>query len=223
MTTIFSHNDSVLCDSYQSTFNWSEGFLQEYFDEENSFYDLPHENEGDSIFKQGDDAMREFCRVLTEIPGYDPFEYQLTLMNIIVELAIPTFYWNVWKDHKQAVLERYGVNRIPTITSSCASRRDGKSTFFQMVVAALLLCSPPRKDYTYGIGLVSINLAGSKKMIEDIGNMLKTINYPGVKIDVTATRIEVTHPCGGVNRAFGFQTGNVSDFECVCMWVLKMN
>ena len=187
-------------------FDWSENFLHEFF-EEDSIYGDDGEH---SIFKQGDAAMREFCRILTEIPGFDPFEYQLTLMNIIVELAIPTFYWNVWKDHKQAALERYGLSRTPTITSSCASRRDGKSTFFQMVVCALLLCSPPRKDYTYGIGLVSINLAGSKKMIEDIGNMLRAINYPGVRINVTATRIEVIHPCGGMNRAFGFQTGNVS-------------
>lgn len=183
-------------------FRWSKKFVSEYFRET--------QKKTQDVYHVGDVAIRLFAMLLVTIPRLDPMEYQLSLMNVIIELAIPTFYYYIWTNMKASILKRYSVSSLPIITSSQAPRRDGKSTFYQMVVCALLLCAPVRKDYVYGIGLVSINLEGSKKMIDDIYRMLQSINWPGVEIYATKTKIEVRHK-DGINRVYGFQTGNVSE------------
>ena len=166
--------------------------------------------EKEDIFSKGDNTIKEFCKVITRIPGFSPYEYQLNLMSIVLEMIIPTFYWYMWQDYKSIVLKRYNQKSIPQICSSCAARRDGKSTFFQMVCIGLALCVPRRQnEYRYGVGLVSINLNGSIKMIQDIYDMMLLLNYPGVKIVHTATKIIVKHS-DGINAILGFQTGEVS-------------
>jgi len=181
--------------------NWIDDLHEDYFRKT---------EEKEDIFLKGDNAIKDFCKVMTRIPGYNPYEYQLNLMNVVIDSLIPTFYWYIWQDHKKVILRRYGKKRIEQIYSSCASRRDGKSTFFQMVCVGLALCVPRRvNEYRYGIGLFSINLQGSKKMIEDIYNMLKLVSYPDVTIEKTKTNIRVYHK-DGMNEILGFQTGEVS-------------
>jgi hypothetical protein len=103
------------------------------------------------------------------------------------------------------------------IASTGAPRRAGKSTLLQLVAAALVICTPTCKngDYPFGVGLVSINLGASKKMIDDILDIIdKMPNKPeGITIHSNATFIKVTFADGRDNRIYGFQTGQVSCLE----------
>jgi hypothetical protein len=84
----------------------------------------------------------------------------------------------------------------------------------QMVALAMALTTPTRKhgEYAFGIGLVSVNLGASKKMISDIVDLLESLpnKPPGISIHSNATFIEITFPDGRTNRIYGFQRGPVS-------------
>lgn len=173
------------------------------------FYDVSETS--DDMYAVGDAAFEEFCTALTKFPNYNPFEYQLSLMNLILPAAIATYYFYIWNDYQNTILKRFGLLSIPSLMTSCASRQDGKSTTFQILTAALLLTVPRRtKSYRFGVGIVSNNFIGSKKMINDVYNLLNSVKdqYPNVKIQKNATDILVYHK-DGMNQVRGFQTGEV--------------
>lgn len=187
--------------------DWSGDLYDEYFKKKK------RRNGHISInpLQDGDDAMRNFCQVLMSVPGYYPMDFQIEILSIFGKMALSTIYYKYWAKYQREIKEQYGNLRIPIIGSTKASRRDGKSTAFQLVIAALLLCAPPRTDYCYGIGIVSNNLAGSKKMIEDIIDLFNKMDTSHVKISSTATKIFVEHK-NGINKLFAFTTKNVSYF-----------
>jgi hypothetical protein len=200
-------------------FNWSEAYYTDYAESAS-------DGNSDDVFREGDEAMLNFARTISSIPGLRLFEFQRELLPLALLLAIPTMYFNIWYKYRKQVLARYGLTEadLRYIVSACAARRDGKSTFFQMLAAALVLTAPRRRhgEYAYGIGLVSINLEASKKMIGDIERLIHSIpNKPeGIKIYKTATRIRVLFPDGESNIIYGFQTGEVS-IHCVCVCVVR--
>jgi hypothetical protein len=179
-------------------------------------YYLEHKKD---IFYEGDEAMKLFVDIMTTIPNYEPFEYQLTLMNVIVEITIPIFYPDLWKEHKNRILKDYGYKKICSIISSSASRREGKSTTLIMAAVALLLSAVRKKGYRFGIGIVSINFEASKKVIRDVFNMLVSLG-----IDTDKTKYKVERNAKGIkvhfldsngksmyyNEIIGYQTGEVS-------------
>lgn len=161
--------------------------------------------------------MMQFARTISSIEGYRLWDFQRQILFLVFVLCIPTMYINIWNKHQKGVLLRYVVSHLLYISSTCSTRREGKSTIFQMIAAALVLCAPRRSDYPFGIGIFSINLAASKKMINDIGKILLSMKRPvGVTIHIYSTLIIVKFPDGKENRIYGFQTGEVS---FVKMWV----
>lgn len=189
-------------------FSWSDTTYDSY---EKSKVDA--KSVDTDIFHEGDIAMLMFATVISSV--YRLFEFQKQLVALTCILAIPTLYFNIWSKYRRQILARYGLTEqeLYSMVSACASRRDGKSTFFQLLAAALVLCSPPRRnsEYSFGIGIVSINLEASKKMIRDIEKIIHMIpdKPEGIKIQKTATKIIVTFPNGLQNIIYGLQTGEV--------------
>jgi hypothetical protein len=195
-------------------FEWSSEVYTRYADSKENNTDNSNSSKEDAIFADGDRAMINLSRYLSSI--HRLFEYQKQLAPLAFLLAIPTMYYNIWHKYRRQILARYGLTeaQLYSMISTTATRRDGKSTFFQLLVAALALASPPRRhgEYAFGLGIVSINLEASKKMITDIERILQMMpNKPdGIRIHKTATKIIITFPDGRQNIIYGFQTGEVS-------------
>jgi hypothetical protein len=174
-------------------------------------------------FKEGDESIVKFCRTVMNIPGYKPYGHQIAIINNVLNMALGQFYRKEFQKNYSAVLQRFNVLRNILITSATIPRQEGKSTAVQMIAAALALTVPTRKEgRPYGIGIVSINLKGTYKMIQDIENMLTSINYPGVRIEKTADLIIVYFPDGRFNFIKGFQTGEVRIFVSLVIKLLVM-
>jgi hypothetical protein len=165
-------------------------------------------------FKEGDDAMEKFSRTICSFAGYRLYEYQRQLLNLSINLAVPILYYNIWNTRKTQILKRYAIDKLYSIVSTSAPRRDGKSTFLELFAATLLICAPPRKKaYRYGIGYVSINLGASKKVVKDIDDLLNSVDLTqyGIVSKVTVVdRIKVYFKDGSFNELIGFQSGDVS-------------
>lgn len=164
------------------------------------------------IYTEGDEAMMQFARTVSSIEGYRLWDFQRQILFLVFVLCIPTMYVNIWNKHQKTVLLRYVVDHLLYISSTCSTRREGKSSIFQMIAAALVLCAPPRSDYSFGIGIFSINLDASKKMIGDIGKILLSMKRPDnvTDIKIFSTKIIVIFKGGKRNIIYGFQTGEVS-------------
>lgn len=195
-------------------FGW-ETSLYERFKETDKAHHLPP-NKNNDVFQEGDDAIMNFARTVSSVPGKRLWDFQKELLNLIITLIVPTMYFNIWNRYRDKVLARYGLtlNDLLIIASTGAPRRAGKSTLLQLVGAALAITSPTCKhgEYPFGVGLVSINLGASKKMIDDILDIIdKMPNKPdGITIHSNATFIKITFADGRDNRIYGFQTGQVS-------------
>lgn len=210
---IITHNNNNIIEN-STTINNRKWNLVPDFQKQ---YYVEHKKD---IFHEGDEAMNLFVDIMTTIPNYEPFDYQLTLMNVIVELTIPIFYPDIWKEHKNKILKDYGYKKLCSIISSSASRREGKSTTLIMAAVALLLAAPRRKGYRFGIGIVSINFEASKKFIRDVFNMLVSLG-----IDNDKSKYKVERNAKGIkihfldsngksmyyNEIIGYQTGEVSN------------
>ena len=121
-------------------FDWSETTYKSYDQSKNDTKSVDSD-----VFHEGDMAMLRFARVLSSV--FRLFEFQKQLAALAFILAIPTMYFNIWSKYRRQVLARYGLteSQLYSMVSACATRRDGKSTFFQLLAAALVLCSPPRR------------------------------------------------------------------------------
>ncbi len=173
-------------------------------------YEKSKEDKKD-IYSEGDEAMMNFARTVSSMEGYRLWDYQRQILFLIFSLAIPTMYINIWDKHQKSVLLRYLIDTLLCISSTSATRREGKSTIFQIIAAALALTAPRRNGYPFGIGIFSINLQASKKMIQDIEKIIMSMKHPpGVTVHATATMIIIKFPDGKENRIYGFQTGDVS-------------
>lgn len=195
-------------------FGWEESLYQK-FRETDKEHHLPA-NKKENVFQEGDDAMMRFARAVSSVPGKRLWDFQKELLNLIMTLVVPSMYFNIWNRYRDKVLARYNLtlNDLLIIASTGAPRRAGKSTLLQLVAAALAITTPTCKngDYPFGVGLVSINLGASKKMIDDILDIIdKMPNKPeGITIHSNATFIKITFADGRDNRIYGFQTGQVS-------------
>lgn len=176
-----------------------------------------------SVFDEGDDAMMRFARSISSVPGKRLWDAQKIMLDPILSMIISHAYYNQWPSHRDVILRRYGwtSQTFPIMITAEAPRRGGKSTTMQLVAACLVTTMPTRKtDYAFGVGVVSVNMDASKKMLADIHDIIQLMpNLPkGIQIYVTTKFIGIIYPDGRQNRIYGFQTGKVSNWMCGVVW-----
>lgn len=168
----------------------------------------------DEILKTGHDNLIKYCRIVTSIATYTLFDYQLILLHRVLMTDIPSFFYDVWDQYKQAILDYYDLEKEFAIILSLAERRGGKTVFLEMHFLALLLSMTEKKDKPYIQSIYSVNLKRSQSVIEESWSMLSMVPdrfKKHVDIYVKAVEIEfVNKITGKKSKLDAQQTGQVS-------------
>jgi len=167
----------------------------------------------DDIFKEGDEAILKFLKIVSNIKGFELYEYQVHLLNVITDMALPVFFYDIWLTYQSQIKKRYRVEKSYSIVASLSSRREGKTTFIMMMALCMALSSPKRKNGVFRQGIVSINFDHSKQVMKDIMNLYSLVpnEYKTtiVSVEKLATKITFTHKNGAVNIIQAYQSGEV--------------
>jgi len=129
----------------------------------------------DEILKDGHDNLIKYCRIITSIATYTMFDYQLILLHRVLMSDIPSYFYDVWDQYKQAILDYYDLEKEFAIVLSLAERRGGKTVFLEMHFLSLLLSMSEKKDKPYIQSIYSVNLKRSQSVIEESLAMLGMI------------------------------------------------
>lgn len=200
------------------------------------YYKLKNESEVSNInvdiYKEGHDALKRFCWLVSNVKGFELFDYQLTVYSATIPLLLPIFFYDLYLKNNAVINKLYALTQEEidkSIIASFTNRQGGKSTTVKSMSLCLALSVPPRRSggHITKIAIISNKLSSAKTIIADIKSLFlskletkreKDSKDKTTKIMVEDIEIDCTNSCLIIFKRKGepfasiegYPSGNVS-------------